>query len=68
MPTMTNVHSFVFPASAGPISIRTVEIDVAPWFVGQDVAYYLGLKFMQTREPTPAAFPPMKSVWSPGQT
>lgn len=30
-------------ASAGPISIRTVEIDGAPWFVGQDVAYCLGL-------------------------
>ena len=31
------------PASAGPISIRTVEIDGAPWFVAKDVCRCLGL-------------------------
>ncbi|CAO3354632.1 BRO-N domain-containing protein [Azospirillum melinis] len=40
---MTNVHSFVFPASAGPISIRTAEINEAPWFVAKEVCRCLGL-------------------------
>ncbi|MGA1859139.1 BRO family protein [Azospirillum sp. 11R-A] len=40
---MTKVHSFVFPASAGPISIRTVEIDGAPWFMAVDACRALGL-------------------------
>ncbi|WP_199230929.1 BRO family protein [Azospirillum sp. TSO5] len=33
----------MFPASAGPISIRTVEIDGAPWFVVKDVCLALGV-------------------------